>query len=191
MKTTINPLTKILLIASAFCAFHRADAALLTYWNFNNVSPLYSGGTLGSFSTTAAGYGEAYSQTSNSVPGTLASNTSNSTVFSGSGINIDFSNIATISLPNGPTINGKKGPGYTTQEGTIGYAGYGTFSGSTTNIVGSDTAGDSLIFLNGSNNLNTKYITFSLSSAGYDTLALSYAIRLRGCLKMKSELKRS
>src|SRR6478672_12393705 len=81
-----------------------APAAVLSYWSFNNTNPAFNT-NLGSFSLTAASYGEAYSQTSSSAPGTLASNTSNSTVFNGSNIKIDFANIATISTP---TINGKK-----------------------------------------------------------------------------------
>ena len=172
------------LAASFLVSTQEAHATLLTYWNFNNTSPAYqtSGGVLGSFKTSAASptdFGEIYTQTNNSTPGTLSSNTSNSTVFNGGAIKIDFSNIGTIAgLPNGPKKKKKKGPGYTTQESTIGYAGYGSFAGSTTNAVGSDAAGDSLIFLNGANSINTKYITFSLSSLGYDTLSFSYGTRL-------------
>lgn len=83
-----------LLAALVLSASHQAGAqTLLTYWNFNNTNPAYNSGAgqLGSFSTTAASYGEAYSQANNSTPGTLASNTSNSTVFSGSSVFINFS----------------------------------------------------------------------------------------------------
>ena len=180
----MNIRTKTLLPVLALGILQTASAqtSLLTYWNFNNLSLAYNAAILGSLKTSAAtptNFGEIYKQTGNSTPGTLSSNTSNSTVFNSAAIQMDFSNIATITtLPNGPTINGKRGPAYTTQEGTVGYAGYGTFAGSTTNVVGTDPAGDSLIFLNGSNTMNGKYITFSLSSLGYDTLSLSYATRL-------------
>lgn len=149
---------------------------LLSYWNFNNDSPAYNSGTLGSFNTTAASYGEAYSQTSNSVAGTLRANSANGTLFSGSSIYINFSNLGTIS---NATINGKTAPGYTTQNITSGNAGYGVFSDSTVNRAGSDaTTGGSLLLLNTAGNANGKYITLSLSSVGYATLSLSYATRL-------------
>lgn len=191
------PILPSLAIASFVCATAEAHATLLTYWNFNNTSPLYqsSGGILGSFKTSAASptdFGEIYSQTNNATPGTLSSNTSNDTVFNGAGIIIDFSNIGTIAgLPNGPTINGKKGSGttpYSTQESTTGYAGYGAFAGSTVNAVGSDSAGNSLIFLNGANSLNNKYITLTLSSAGYEALSLSYSTRLSSAMTSGSEI---
>ena len=175
MKTTINPLTKVLLIASAFCAFHQADAALLTYWNFNNTGPAYSAPQLGSFSASAAAYGEAYTAANITTSGTLASNTSNSTVFNGSAIKINFSNIDTIAAR---TVNGKLWNGAGAQAATSDQAGFGTFTSSATNNVGSDTAGNSLLLLNTSGNIINKYITFSLSSAGYDTLTLSYSTRL-------------
>lgn len=150
-----------------------AQATLLSYWNFNNVSPAFSS-TLGSFSTS--GTSEAYVQSSNSVPGKLLSNT-NGTVFNSSSIYIDFANVATITAVN-PTINGKTPTAYTGQNGTGGSAGYGTFTGSTVNAVGSDAAGDSLLLLNTAGNFNNKYIDFSLSSLGYGTLSLTYATRL-------------
>ena len=155
-----------------------AATSLLSYWNFNNDSPAYNSGAgqLGSFNATAASYGEAYTTTNTAtVSGTLAGNTSNSTVFHGSAIKIDFSNIDTIAAR---TINGKKWNGAGAQAATSDQAGFGTFSSSATNNVGSDTAGNSLLLLNTSGNMVNKYITFSLSSAGYDTLSLSYATRL-------------
>lgn len=176
--------TVLAVAAAVFAVQQSSSAALLTYWNFNNVSPAYNT-NLGSFSLSAAAYGEAYSQTDNATPGTLASNTSNGTIFNGAAIKMDFASIATIT---GPTINGKKWSDHTNQESTGGPAGYGTFAGSTTNAVGSDSAGNSLIFLNPSNNLNNKYITFSLSSAGYDTLSLSYATRLSSAMGSGSEI---
>lgn len=172
----------------ALCAVQQSSsAALLTYWNFNNVSPAFNT-NLGSFKTSIASptdFGEVYTQTDNSTPGTLASNTTNGTVFNGPGIKIDFSNIATIT---GPTVNGKKWSDHVNQESTGGPAGYGTFTGSTTNAVGSDTAGNSLIFLNPGTALNGKYITLSLSSLGYDTLSLSYATRLSSAMTSGSEI---
>lgn len=169
-----------LLAALVLSASHQAGAqTLLTYWNFNNTNPAYNSGAgqLGSFSTTAASYGEAYSQANNSTPGTLASNTSNSTVFSGSSVFINFSNINSGNITN-PTINGKKWSDHSSQAPTSDPAGYGSFLGSTTNAVGSDTAGNSLILLNTGGNLNNKYITFSLSSSGYEDLSLTYGTRL-------------
>lgn len=168
----------IILTALALVILQTASAApsLLSYWNFNNVAPAYNGaGLLGSFNTAAAAYGEAYTQTDNATPGTLASNTANGSVFSGAAIKIDFSNIGTIA---NPTANGKTPTTYTGQNATSGAAGYGTFTGYALNAVGSDTAGDSLLLLNTAGNIRTKYITFSLSSLGYDTLSLSYATRL-------------
>ncbi|CAN5550728.1 hypothetical protein BH09VER1_BH09VER1_25110 [soil metagenome] len=166
----------LLVVAFTLCALVPAkSAALLSYWNFNNDSPTYAT-TLGSFSTTAAAYGEKYVQSSNSVPGVLLSNSANSTVFSGTAIKIDFSNIATIT---NPTINGKTPTGYTTQNGTGGAAGYGVFADSTVNQAGTDsTTGGSLLLLNTTGGMLNKYITFSLSSVGYDTLSLTYATRL-------------
>jgi len=150
---------------------------LLSYWNFNNVSPAFSGSNIGSFSTTAAAYGERYNQTNNSTPGTLSANSSNNTVFSGQSIFIDFSNLGTI--PSA-TINGKAGDFYTSQSTTsVGIAGYGAFIDSTVNRATSDTTtGGSLLLLNTSGGVNNKYITFSLSSVGYESLSLSYATRL-------------
>lgn len=162
-------------VASFFATTQQAHATLLTYWNFNNVSPAYSSGSgLGSFSTT--GTSEVYTQTNNSTPGKLLSNTSG-TVFNSSSIYIDFANIATITAVS-PTINGKTPTAYTGQNGTGGSAGYGSFTGSTTNAVGSDAAGDSLLLLNTAGNFNNKYIDFSLSSLGYNSLSLSYSTRL-------------
>lgn len=161
-----------------------AHATLLTYWNFNNTSPAYNT-NLGSFSTSSAVYGEAYTQADTSHAGTLASNTSNNTVFNGSGIKIDFSNIDTIATP---TINGKKWSDHSSQEGTGGSAGFGTFSSSSTNLVGTDTAGNSLLFLNPGNGMNGKYITFSLSSLGYNSLTLTYDTRLSSAMTSGSEI---
>ncbi|GHC09750.1 PEP-CTERM sorting domain-containing protein [Cerasicoccus arenae] len=172
----MNITHKSLVIAAVSCALTQSSSAeLLSYWNFNNIDPVYNSGTLGSFDIDAAAYGEAYSQVDNATPGTLASNTSNSTVFNGAGINIDFANIATIA---NATINGKAATSYTSQNITGGNAGYGVFTDSTLNRVGTDsTTGGSLIFLNPSANMNGKYITLSLSSVGYDTLSLTYATR--------------
>lgn len=167
----------ILLAAATLLSLPSASAqTLLSYWNFNNVSPAFSGSTIGSFKTTAAAYGEAYTQTSNSVPGTLASNSANSTVFHGSSIYIDFTNYGTIS---GGTINGKMATAYTSQGSTSGAAGYGVYTDSTVNRASTDsTTGGSLLLLNSSGGAINKYITFSLSSSGYSSLSLSYATRL-------------
>ena len=167
----------LLLAAAALLSLPSAHAqTLLSYWNFNNVSPAFSGSTIGSFKTTAAAYGEAYTQTSNSAPGTLASNSANSTVFHSSSIYIDFTNYGTIS---GGTINGKAATAYTSQGSTSGAAGYGVFTDSTVNRASTDsTTGGSLLLLNSGGNAINKYITFSLSSAGYSSLSLSYATRL-------------
>jgi len=173
------------LVSAVPCVSH---AALLTYFNFNNDSPAYNSvtnpATLGSLSTTAAAYGETYSQTSNAVAGTLGANTANGTIFSGSAIKIDFSNIATAT--NGTSyavINGKTGSAYTAQGNTGGNSGYGVFADSTLNRVAGDTStGGSLLLLNnstaGTASLNGKYLTFSLSSAGYKDLSLTYATRV-------------
>ena len=155
----------------------KAESApvLLTYWNFNNDSPAYSSPQLGSFSATAASYGEAYTAANITTSGTLASNTSNSTVFSGAAVKIDFANVDTIAAR---TVNGKKWGGAGAQAATSDQAGFGTFTSAATNNVGSDTAGNSLLLLNTSGGMLNKYITFSLSSSGYDTLSLSYSARL-------------
>ncbi|GAT34473.1 hypothetical protein TSACC_22898 [Terrimicrobium sacchariphilum] len=165
-----------LLLAMAGALSSASAQTLLSYWNFNNVSPAFSGSTIGSFKTTAAAYGEAYNQTANSVPGTLASNSANGTIFHGSSIYIDFTNYGTIS---GGLINGKQATTYTVQGSTSGPAGYGVFTDSTVNRASTDsTTGGSLLLLNSGGNAINKYITFSLSSAGYDSLSLSYSTRL-------------
>lgn len=173
----ITPPLRLASLASiaAFAAASPLAGAstLLTYWNFNNTSPAFNT-SLGSFSTTAASYGEQYVQSSNSVPGTLNSNSANGAVYVGS---IDFANVATIT---NATINGKTAPGYTLQNSTSGNAGYGAFSEATGNlnrVAGDTTTGGSLLFLNPSGNANNKFITFTLSSLGYETLSLSYATR--------------
>ncbi|MFA6959126.1 MAG: PEP-CTERM sorting domain-containing protein [Opitutaceae bacterium] len=174
MKSLPRLLALTSVVAASFLVTaQEAQATLLTYWNFNNVSPAFTT-TLGSFSTS--GTSEAYVQSSNSVPGKLLSNT-NGTVFNSSSIYIDFANVATITAVS-PTINGKTPTAYTGQNGTGGSAGYGTFTGSTGNAVGSDAAGDSLLLLNTAGNFNNKYIDFSLSSLGYNTLSLTYSTRL-------------
>lgn len=160
-------------------AFHQSDAALLTYWNFNNTSPGWNSGAsqLGSFSTTGASYGEAYTQVNSSTPGTLASNTSNGTIFNGSAIKIDFSNINSVNITN-PTINGKKWSDHSSQAPTSDPAGFGAFVGYSLNAVSGDADGNSLLLLNTGGNMRDRYITLSLSSAGYESLSLSYATRL-------------
>lgn len=168
--------------AAFFGTAHEAHATLLSYWNFNNASPAYlsGNGTLGSFSTSAASYGETYTQTNNSTAGTLGGNTANSTAFNGSAIKIDFSNLATAT---DPIINGKTFvSGYTTQGQTnTTLGGYGNFLDDTTNrVAGDSTTGGSLIIMNPSGATVGKYITFSLSSLGYNTLSLSFATRISG-----------
>jgi len=181
MKISLPRLTAFwtILATSFVWAANDAHATLLSYWNFNNVSPAYNTGTLGSFSTSAAAYGEAYTQTNNSTAGTLGSNTANSTVFNGSAIKIDFSNLATAPTP---IINGKIYSGYTQQGQTnTVVGGYGTFADDTTNRVAGDaTTGGSMIIMNPSGSEQGKYITFSLSSLGYNTLSLTYATRISG-----------
>lgn len=166
-----------ILLAAALLSLPSASAqTLLSYWNFNNVSPAFSGSTVGSFKTTAAAYGEAYTETGSSVPGTLAGNSANGTIFHGSSIFIDFTNYGTIS---GGMINGKAATAYTSQGSTSGPAGFGVFADSTVNRAATDsTTGGSLLLLNSGGNATNKYITFSLSSAGYESLSLSYATRL-------------
>ncbi len=179
--TSLKIVRNLFVCALAASACPQAGAqTLLSYWNFNNVSPGYlsGNGSLGSFSTAAAAYGEAYSQTNNSTAGSLASNTANSTVFNTSAVNINFSNLGTSPTPN---INGKTfASGYTVQGQTnTSFGGYGTFLDSTTNRVSGDTTtGGSFIIMNPSGASLGKSITFSLSSEGYDTLSLSYATRI-------------
>lgn len=161
-------------------AANDAHAVLLTYWNFNNVSPAYlsGNGTLGSFSTSAAAYGEAYAQANNSTAGTLGSNTANGTVFNGAAIKLDFANLATAPTP---LINGKtSASSYTTNGQTnSSFGGYGSFIDTTLNqVAGDSTSGNSFIIMNPSGAELNKYITFSLSSLGYDTLSFSYATRI-------------
>jgi len=167
-----------LLAAAALLSLPSAHAqTLLSYWNFNNDNPAFSGSTVGSFKTSAAAYGEAYTQTAASVPGTLAGNSANGTIFSGSSISIDFTNYGTIS---GGMINGKTAAsGFTLQSNTSGPAGYGVYTDSTVNRASTDsTTGGSLLLLNSGGNATNKYITFSLRSTGYESLSLSYATRL-------------
>lgn len=184
MNTRISRLAALsaLTAAAFFGTAHEAHATLLTYWNFNNTNPAYlsGNGTLGSFSTTAAAYGEAYTQVNNSTAGTLGGNTANGTVFSGSPIKIDFSNLATAT---DPIINGKTFvSGYANQGQTnTTFGGYGNFLDDTTNRVAGDiTTGGSLIIMNPSGSTVGKYITLSLSSLGYNTLSLSFATRISG-----------
>jgi len=171
----------LVLAATTLLSLPAAHAqTLLSYWNFNNVSSAYNStsGLLGSFSTTAAAYGEAYSQTNNSTPGKLAGNSANGAVYHGSSVYIDFTNYGTIASG---TINGLSSTsGYTyPSTTTTGAAGYGAFLDSTVNRAATDsTTGGSLLFLNTSGNALNKYITFSLSSAGYTSLSLTYAARL-------------
>ncbi len=165
--------------ASFFGATQEAHATLLSYWNFNNTSVGYlsGNGSLGSFSTSAAAYGETYTQTNNSTAGTLGSNTANSTAFNGSAIKIDFSNLATAGTS---IINGKTSSAYTAQGQTSTVVGgYGTFADDTTNRAASDsTTGGSMIIMNPSGTELGKYVVFSLSSLGYNTLSLTYATRI-------------
>lgn len=185
MKNNLHPpfqgrriFLRLIALPMFLCLLDSASCqTLLSYWNFNNVSPAFSGSNIGSFSATAAAYGERYNQTSNSTPGTLSANSSNNTVFSGQSIYIDFSNLGTI--PSA-TINGKAADFYTSQSTTtVGKAGYGAFVDSTVNRATSDTTtGGSLLLLNTTGGVNNKYITFSLSSIGYESLSLSYATRL-------------
>jgi hypothetical protein len=171
------------LVAAFVVSTQEAHATLLTYWNFNNVSPAYNGsgspGILGSFSTTPNGtYGETYTPNATaSTGGTLSSNTANSTVFNGSGIKIDFSNLATVSSP---IINGKSASSsYANQADTFTtFGGYGVFTDSTVNRAGTDTTtGGALIIMNPSGAEQTHYITFALSSAGYNALVFTYSTR--------------
>lgn len=180
-KAFLSSARNMILGAIALAAAHDASAqTLLSYWNFNNVSPGYlsGNGTLGSFSTTAAAYGETYIQTSGSAAGILSSNTANGTIFSGTSVNINFANLGTVATP---IINGKTFVSNYTAQGqtntTVG--GYGTFSDTTLNrVAGDSTTGNSLIIMNPSGSSLGKYVTFSLSSTGYDTLSLSYATRI-------------
>lgn len=177
----IAPKSVLVLAATLLLSLPAARAqTLLSYWNFNNDNPAYNGtsGLIGSFNTSAAAYGEAYTQTNNSTPGKLASNTANSTVFHGASVYIDFTNYGTISSG---TINGlSASSGYTYPSSTsTGAAGYGVFADSTVNRAGTDaTTGGSLLLLNTTGGAINKYITFSLSSTGYSSLSLTYATRL-------------
>ncbi len=68
MNTRISRFATLSALAAAsfLGAAQDARATLLSYWNFNNVSPGYlsGNGSLGSFSTSSAAYGEAYAQVS-------------------------------------------------------------------------------------------------------------------------------
>jgi hypothetical protein len=181
MKNLPRLLVLSSVVASSFVATTReAHATLLSYWNFNNVSPSYlsGNGTLGSFSTSSAAYGEAYVQTNNSTAGSLRGNTANNTVYNSASIGIDFSNLGTIATP---LINGKTNASTYASQGNTNsaFGGYGSFLDSTVNRVNGDsTTGGSLIVMNPSGAAVGKYVTFSLSSLGYDTLSLSYATRI-------------
>jgi hypothetical protein len=152
-----------------------SQAALLSYWNFNNVSTAYNstGGVLGSFNTTAASYGEQYTVGTSTYR--LSSNTANSTVFNSSSVYLDLTNLTTVTSA---VVNGMSGTTRaTTSSGT---GGFGGFADTTTNRVSSDTTtGDSLIILNPSGAENGHYIQLSLSSAGYSGLTLTYDTRLQ------------
>lgn len=161
-------------LVAAVCPFFlvpATNAALLSYWDFNNLSPAYTAGSLGSFSATAALYGESYSANS------LSSNTANGTVFSGAGISMDFSNLS-LNVTN-PIINGKVYLSAAQAQTNTVYGGFGAFSDTTVNRVSGDTTtGGSLIIMNPSGSEVGHYIIFTLSSAGYDNLVFSYATRL-------------
>lgn len=157
----------------AICATYPAmsQASLISYWNFNNVSPAYVSSTLGSFSGTAASYGEAYASQK------LSSNTANGTIYSGSGVSLDFANLS--AGVNNAIINGKVAGGSSQAQTNTVFGGFGAFTDTTLNRVAGDTStGGSMIIMNPSGTELGHYLTFTLSSAGYDSLALSYDTRL-------------
>jgi hypothetical protein len=134
---------------------------LLSYWDFNNDSQTYNSGTatLGKFyTTTGNGNGEIYNTTSKQ----LSSNTANGAIYTSS--YISFSNWT-------GTANGNFVTGSTN--------GWGVYSDSTVNRASSDSStGGSLMLYSASGGENGSYITFSLDSAGYKSLNLTYALRL-------------
>lgn len=135
-------------------------ATLLSYWDFNNVSSTYNSGTLGSFSSTSAGYGEIYTSTNKQITGD--SSTGTGVVYGGSSVHLDLSGVT-------GTVNS----GTTTQQG------WGAFSDSALNLASGDssTAAGSLMILGGST-VATQSAVFSLSSQGYAGLSLTYASRV-------------
>jgi hypothetical protein len=148
---------------------------LLSYWDFNNDSPSFNGATnpatLGSFNTTAASFGEVYTAANN----TLSSNTANGAIYSSSAIQMDFTNLTTVTAP--AVVNGKSGGTQATT--ATGTGGFGTYADSTLNQVSGDaTTGNSMIVMAPGGSVNGKYITLTLDSLGYNNLTLSYATRL-------------
>jgi hypothetical protein len=126
---------------------------LLSYWDFNNDSPSFNGATnpatLGSFNTTAASFGEVYTAANN----TLSSNTANGAIYSSSAIQMDFTNLTTVTAP-------------------------AVVNGTLNQVSGDATTGNSMIVMAPGGSVNGKYITLTLDSLGYNNLTLSYATRL-------------
>ena len=153
-----------LLLGTALLAVsgERAAAVLLSDWSFDNDSISYGSGALGSLSSTAAAYGEAYASNK------LAANTSG-TVFSASGIYVDFSNLVAASV-NNAIVNGVAAAGGQAPTSSV-FGGYGAFSDSS-------SGSGSLIVMNPTGAEVGHYLTLSLSSAGYSTLSLAYSTRL-------------
>ncbi len=145
-KSFATPFLLFVIITSA-----RAEADLLSYWNFNNITK-NSESSLGTFKTEPALFGEAYNEETKH----LKSNTNFNTVFHGDNIYLDLSTLGTDPNPN-PS------------------RGWGVFVDSKANkLRQDDSEGGSLMAGAGNNN---SHITFVLSSEGYKDLAFSYAHR--------------
>ena len=145
---------------------------VLSAWTFDNASAAYGGDhtnqqSIGSFSTTAATYGEqyiagTYNGNHSSVGAQLLSNTAVGAIFSGSGVNLNFTNYY---------VDG-------TYDTNIGYGndkafGVGYNASTGTSVVnpagGSGGAGSLLMAGNGSS-----VVDFNLTTTGYHNLNVSF-----------------
>jgi autotransporter-associated beta strand protein len=137
-----------LILSLSLCG--NSPAAVLTYFNFNN-SDAGTGGNMGVFRTT--GSAEIYDPATDRISiGTLGVHAAGSYV--------DCSNIF-----------GTMG-GSSSTDGN-----WGTFSGTTTNMLPEDTTGvGGALSLIGMNN-NGRYVTFETSTLDYQNIQLTYATR--------------
>lgn len=161
----------MILAGAALIAFPvmRGDAqTLLSYWNFNNDASVFnaSNNSFGALKTTDSGFGEVYNATS----ARLSSNSANGVVYP-SGY-IDFSGMAG-----------------TANSGNTSTTGWGVFKDASQNLgAGQGTglrSGDASTQQGGlvmvlSNTSSSSSLVFSLDTAGYQGISLSYAGRLGG-----------
>jgi hypothetical protein len=165
-----------LAIGCVLAACHVSSAAiLLDYWDYNNVTTVFSGSTLGKFATAnpggglAVNNGEIYNSTTNVL-------SSNGGAFTGGPVftngSIDFAG-----------VTGNHNTGFSTQ------AGFGGFSGLGSNATGDTTTnqGSLGLFVTSAAPVN-QVLLFNLSSVGYTDLTFSFLGRKAGNAQAGSTL---